>query len=61
MTDAIGADEARRILDEEKAFRIREAMKAIEKVLSEFHCQLVAAPRISADGRIVTSIVVESK
>lgn len=45
-------EQARRVVESDRATRAEAAAKAIQAVLTEYECDLVAAPQITQDGRI---------
>lgn len=57
MSDTpMSADEARRVVDADKAQRVQAAAEQVAAILREQGCDLVAVPQLTADGR-VTAVV----
>lgn len=50
------ADEARKLVDADKAARVQAAAEAVQTILREQECDLVAVPQLTPDGR-VTAVV----
>ena len=49
---------ARAALDADRQARAERAAQRIQAVLVEERCQLVAAPQLTADGRVVAAVQV---
>lgn len=54
------ADEARKLVDADKAARVQAAAEAVQTILREQECDLVAVPQI-VDGRIVAVVQIVAR
>lgn len=54
-------DAAQKVLEEEKAQRARDCADALQKVLAEFNCDLLALPYIDSEGRTRAQPQIQAK
>lgn len=55
------AEQARKLVDEDKERRVKAAAEAIQATLAEYQCDLIATPQIAPDGRIVGSVQIMAR
>jgi len=49
----LSSEELQQLFDQDKQVRRQKCKNEIDKILQKHKCQLVAVPRITADGRLV--------
>jgi len=58
--ETMTAEDARRLLEQERDERLRICQAQIQRVLEANGCRLVAMPQFTEDGRIVTVMRLEA-
>lgn len=54
-------DEARKLVDADKAARVQAAAEAVAAILRERECDLVAVPQITPDGRVTAVVQIAAR
>jgi hypothetical protein len=61
MTETMTTDEARKLVDADRTSRVQAAADAVQSILREHECDLVALPQISPDGRVVAVVQIMAR
>ena len=56
--EVVTADEARRLLEQDKRQRAEACLREIQAALERHRCQLQAVPGLTPDGRVVAQVTV---
>lgn len=55
----ISSEEIQQLLEQDQEARVRKCQSEIDIILKENKCQLVALPRLTPDGRIITAVFIK--
>jgi len=54
-------EEASKTIEADRRNRLKVASEAVERALKDNHCDLVATPQISSDGRVVAIVQIVAR
>ena len=54
-------DEARKLVDADKAARVQKAADAVAAILREHDCDLIAVPQLTPDGRVTAVVTIAAR
>lgn len=61
MSDDMTPEQARKLVDADKAARVQKAADAVAAILREHDCDLIAVPQLTPDGRVTAVVQIAAR